>query len=441
MDIACATAEILASFIECLLIPGAMVAACGPRYGRRKTLCLWLLTACIYTLYVAFMNSWRSFSFLTPIGGMLLSIAAGKFLSAGSLKMRSLSCILAMFVIQSVDYLTFIGMGLLQGDPREIFYTSLLPGAARIGYLAVDKGCDIILFRLFYRRLNMLHALQGRTAAGLLAFTVLSYGTMQFLFAMVLNGNYVQLQGAMLVSFVILPCFLFLLIFSRITAAFSEKEKAAHQRLSAMNRLMEANYSLLNQSLANHAKAMHDFHHHLAVIDSLAQREKPAQISEYVHSIMDTSFLSAPLCRCGNDIIDAVINTKLREAEQKEITLDFRIILKDLSAFEQADICAILSNQIENAFEACETVPPEKRVQIDIRQRENFVLFKVTNPVASDPFLHNASLTSTKTGDGAVHGLGLRNMQDIAEKYSGSLKNEYVDGRFISTVLISGREC
>ena len=73
MDIACATAEILASFIECLLIPGAMVAACGPRYGRRKTLCLWLLTACIYTLYVAFMNSWRSFSFLTPIGGMLLS--------------------------------------------------------------------------------------------------------------------------------------------------------------------------------------------------------------------------------------------------------------------------------------------------------------------------------------------------------------------------------
>ena len=71
---------------------------------------------------------------------------------------------------------------------------------------------------------------------------------------------------------------------------------------------------------------MHDFHHHLAVIDSLAQREKPAQISEYVHSIMDTSFLSAPLCRCGNDIIDAVINTKLREAEQKEITLDFRKI-------------------------------------------------------------------------------------------------------------------
>ena len=76
---------------------------------------------------------------------------------------------------------------------------------------------------------------------------------------------------------------------------------------------------------------------------------------------MDTSFLSAPLCRCGNDIIDAVINTKLREAEQKEITLDFRIILKDLSAFEQADICAILSNQIENAFEACEAVPPPKK--------------------------------------------------------------------------------
>lgn len=440
MDIACAIVEILASFIECLLIPGAMVAACGARYGKRKTLCLLLLTACIYTLYVAFMNSWKSFSFITPIGGMLLSIAAGKFLSAGSVMMRSLSCILAMFVIQSVDYITFIGMGLLQGDPREIFYTSMLPGAARVCFLVVDKGCDIILFCLFYRRLKMLNTLRSGVTAGLLAFTLLSYGTMQFLFATVLNGNYVQLQGAMLVSFAILLCFLLILIFSMITITASNKEKVAKQMLSDMNQLMETNYCILNKSITNNAKAMHDFHHHLAVIDSLAQREKPAQISEYVRSIMDTSFLSIPLCRCGNDIIDAVINTKLREAEQKGITIDFRIILKDLSAFEQADICAILSNQMENALDACEKVPQEKRVQIDIRQRENFVLFKVTNPVVSDPFLHNASLTSTKTKDGAAHGIGLRNMQDIAEKYSGSLKNEYIDGHFISTVLISGRE-
>lgn len=32
--------------------------------------------------------------------------------------------------------------------------------------------------------------------------------------------------------------------------------------------------------------------------------------------------------------------------------------------------------------------------------------------------------------------MGLKNLQDIAGKYNGSLKNEYLDGRFISTVLL-----
>lgn len=63
----------------------------------------------------------------------------------------------------------------------------------------------------------------------------------------------------------------------------------------------------------------------------------------------------------------------------------------------------------------------------------------MTNPVAANPFLDNENLASTKTDSNVIHGLGLKNIQDIAKKYNGSLHCEYANGRFISTVLLCGR--
>lgn len=221
-----------------------------------------------------------------------------------------------------------------------------------------------------------------------------------------------------------------------IILTVSEKEKATNQMLANLNQMMELNYYSLNERITSNAKAMHDFHHHLSVIDTLAQKEECPSITAYINSVLTTSFKPTHLCRSGNNIIDAVINSKLDEADQKKIDVNYVIHIDDLSAFEQADICAVLANQIENAFDACEKMEDKRNVHIDIRQQESFVLFRVSNSVASNPFFENENLASTKSGSTVVHGLGLKNIQDIAEKYNGSLKNEYVDGHFISTVLI-----
>ncbi|RAZ94637.1 hypothetical protein DK853_34125 [Klebsiella oxytoca] len=50
--------------------------------------------------------------------------------------------------------------------------------------------------------------------------------------------------------------------------------------------------------------------------------------------------------------------------------------------------------------------------------------------------MNNSSLTSTKTDTSTQHGLGLKNISDIADKYSGFLRSEYKDGHFISVVSL-----
>lgn len=383
------------------------------------------------------MNSLSAFSFFTPIGTMLFSIfIVGKLVSNGNVLLRATSCVLALFVIQSIDYILIIGVTFPLGNPRELFFDFLEPGLIRIIFLVVDKVCDILLYLWAKKYLTKLSEIRNRIMAFLLICITLAYGTMQYLIAMVLHGDFMQLQGAAIISFFVLLCFIFILFFSMTILTVSEKVKSTNQMLANLNQMMETNYYTLNESITSNAKAMHDFYHHLSVIDTLAQKEKCPSITEYINSVLATSFTPTQLCRSGNNIIDAVINSKLDEANQKEIDVNYTIHIDDLSSFEQADICAILANQIENAFEACEKMKNKRNVRIDIRQQEWFVLFRVTNSVISNPFLENKNLVSTKADSAVVHGLGLKNIQDIAEKYNGSLKNEYADGHFISTVLI-----
>lgn len=98
-----------------------------------------------------------------------------------------------------------------------------------------------------------------------------------------------------------------------------------------------------------------------------------------------------------------------------------------------------LSSPIEHSLtlNLFEVLPPGVReVKVIIKQVENFIFFRVENTVDHDPFMNNSSLTSTKTDTSTQHGLGLKNISDIADKYSGFLRSEYKDGHFISVVSL-----
>ena len=147
MELLCSCAEILASFVESILILSTMIVASGSKYSTRKIVQFTAFFAALSTLYLMFMNSLSAFSFLTPIGTMLFSIfIVGKIVSDGKVLLRATSCVLALFVIQSIDYILIIGVTFPLGNPRELFYNFLEPGIIRIIYLVIDKVCDILLY-------------------------------------------------------------------------------------------------------------------------------------------------------------------------------------------------------------------------------------------------------------------------------------------------------
>lgn len=67
------------------------------------------------------------------------------------------------------------------------------------------------------------------------------------------------------------------------------------------------------------AKRLHDFHHHLKAILGLAETAQNGEIQKYVGDLLSISYKEVHLCRCGNDVIDAILNCSAAEAKKQQI--------------------------------------------------------------------------------------------------------------------------
>jgi len=254
------------------------------------------------------------------------------------------------------------------------------------------------------------------------------------MFSVFINTSIERIYTTYLISWLYILCFLTVVValFALLTRA--EQEKAIQKRLEATNQMLAENYQKIHAYQQSYAKQWHDFKHHLAALKGLVSMEKYSKIPSYIDSLLTTAYKETALCHSGCDIIDAIINYKAAEAAEHGIKFSFGVKLHVVPNISPVDICGALANQIDNALDACLQMPVSTSCEINIviKQVENFMFFRVENTVDHDPFDDNADLTSTKKDDSGLHGLGLRNIRDITEKYNGTLRNEYRDGYFIS---------
>ena len=159
---------------------------------------------------------------------------------------------------------------------------------------------------------------------------------------------------------------------------------------------------------------------------------------EYISQLLSATYKNTPRCRSGNDVIDAIVNCKAAEAEEKKIAFTFSVHLTSAIYIPSIVLCAVLSNQLDNALEASQKIAKEQEryVKVVIEQKGNFLSFHVENRTDRDPFDSTGSLPSTKTDPALVHGLGIQNITETVEKHLGTLENSYHDHVFISFAVM-----
>ena len=432
--------EWAATFVECLVLLCTVTAASGRSYQKnRQYLAVLLSTACL-TVLINVLNDVSTFSFLTPVISMCFVIfILSRITSTGSLLIRSTACIMTYLVIITAGYAIFVLLRMVYaGDIYSAFTFFLSPGPFRMVFLTVDKMVDTLFYFLVRKSLFKISTLKKKYQLVLLMISLAGYISTQYLFGVFLDTANDALSAIAIFSWLYILAFVTITIIAFVVIARAEQERQTHIFLRSANQLLTENYQQLHAYQQDHAKQIHDFNHHLTALRGLTALGKHEEALAYMESLLSTAYQETALCHSGSDIIDAIINCKAAEAEQLGIEFRFAVDFPVSANIAPVDICGVLANQIDNAFDACRQMPPSapRRVQVTIKRVENFVFFRVENTVDHDPFENNSSLSSTKTDTSTQHGLGIKNIRDITDKYSGFLRNEYKGGVFISVVSL-----
>ncbi len=437
---------LLRGAVESLLIVLAVTRMAGPKRqgGPRRlavcgaALCQWTVQGLLYCSVVVPQAEDLVFKLSFPFFAALftgLTAKTGYFQRAVA---AVLSC-LAVIILEAASRFLWQDMLLTLFKTLSPGAWSLQPDVRFYPRIALQILLELAAFFTLRRFFPKLQVLTKRRSVLLLAVSFLTFLLTTLLIEKVISPSYYVNTPIRAMVFLLLALFVAAILLLCFLLFHFQRERQQNDLLHTANTLMARNYQELHAGAMNFRKNLHDFNHHLAAIRELSARGKSEEVVEYVDSLLAGSAKKASVCQSGSDIVDAIINCKAAQAQELGIAFRYSVRFSEEIGIDPVDICAVLANQIDNAFEACGKIeePQRRRVEVELwQQTGEMVFFQVKNTAASDPFDAKGQLISGKKDASRPHGLGLQSIRDAAQKYHGALENTFENGWFTSTVFL-----
>lgn len=157
----------------------------------------------------------------------------------------------------------------------------------------------------------------------------------------------------------------------------------------------------------------HDLKNHLLVMESRQNTEETRRMAETLRSQIEDY---EDYVHTGNDFLDIILKDKAAKVREKQIDFSAIVDFNGIDFIEPLDISTIFGNAIDNAIEASEKLPEERRlVTVRAERVRDMLLIAVENNI----------LTGTQAPEGTtkkdrfVHGFGIPNIKKAVEKYGG----------------------
>lgn len=166
----------------------------------------------------------------------------------------------------------------------------------------------------------------------------------------------------------------------------------------------------------------HDMKNHLLAIRSLAQGEGDA--AAYIDSIVGQMEVCDELVSTGLPYLDAYLTQKISNLRQIGVNCHIALSLAPLAQIIPIDMISIIGNGVDNAGEALQRLPESQRLlMVKSSSFANTILLQFINPFDGALKWSGGRLATLKP-DPAVHGIGLKTVQRVAEKYGGAVTIE-----------------
>lgn len=185
----------------------------------------------------------------------------------------------------------------------------------------------------------------------------------------------------------------------------------------------------IDQMFSSIKEQRHDFNNHLSTIHSLVQLGEYDELKKYTKEIVGETMIVNDIININSPAISALIQAKITQAMNNKILFEHDIINMgniSLGTLKSTDLVKILSNLIDNAFDAVENNPEEDRYVVVNGYVENdhlcFGVFNKGTILQDEQINHIFEKGfSTKSNTEKHSGLGLYIVNTILKKYNGNV--------------------
>lgn len=195
-------------------------------------------------------------------------------------------------------------------------------------------------------------------------------------------------------------------------------------RMSERAEMAAASYESLR---AQHEQVMmlrHDMNRHL---QTLRQMSGEAPVQAYLDDLIGQNENIPAILQSGNRMIDIILNGRLAAAKAAGVDVEIQNAqAPDTLPMRDADLCSLMLNIIDNAVAAASDPGLERpRIILDLRMKGNYFVFSCENTRAP-------GTAGKKDG----HGLGLKIVENIVERYDCLMEVERAERSYQVTVAM-----
>jgi sensor histidine kinase YesM len=235
------------------------------------------------------------------------------------------------------------------------------------------------------------------------------------------------------VGLLVLNVMVFYLL-ERLTKMY--KKQTVMAALEGQNKAYEKQLEIVRQSEENAAAVRHDMKNHITVLHYMAEKDGNKDISDYLEKI-NSYFKNGERFICtGDPLIDGLINLKLSEAAYKlETEVIHEVHIENTDKLDKMEFSIVISNLLDNALDALKLCDNRRKLYVAIEEKNGLLLIKIHNTYNGTILLEKGNIITSK-GNRKEHGIGLKNVKKIIDKYNGEININYDTNIFKSEIIM-----
>lgn len=194
------------------------------------------------------------------------------------------------------------------------------------------------------------------------------------------------------------------------------------ETLEIQNKYQESQLELMHGMVEQSSAQRHDFLKHISMVGYMVEQGDRKELSKYLKEIESNIERQQRYVDSGNFVIDSILNYKLQEMVTEDIAVTAKVTVPAELELSVYDMNIILTNLLDNSREAVKALPEEDRkVDIKIDYVTECLNIRVMNAYDTIKQNDQGEYITTKQ-DKEQHGYGLKNVQNVVEKYDGVTK-------------------